>query len=384
MRLRPTVEVFPGSDGHLYLLAGEDRHLRIRNPTPAQRAIITALDGAADADIVAQARSQGHEITSDDIAQVTCVLEAAGLTEDVLDDLRFGLTDEELERFDRQLRYFGDLELGRPRAAMQRRLRDAHVVILGLGGLGSWALQALACVGIGRITAVDCDVIDLSNLSRQSIYRSQDVGRAKVDCAGAWMGAFSPSTAFAGKRIRLTDPNGIADVIRGADLVLGLVDSPVGQIESWINQACRSERVTLLSASQFPPLVRIGPMYTPDRAGCHACLIRRVRDDFPLFDELAAWRRDFPSPAATYGPASGLIGSLLANEAVNHLLDICEPTTLNCSLLLDLRTLEPRREPVIAHPECEICSKDQPRRPAERLPAANGERQSDRPLPLVR
>jgi bacteriocin biosynthesis cyclodehydratase domain-containing protein len=362
-RLRPTVEVFPASDGHLYLLAGEDRHLRIRNPTPAQVEIIGALDGSSDTEVLQLVRARGHDVALEDVRSVVTELKAAGVVEDAADDSRSGLTAEDLERYDRQLRYFGDLELGRPRAALQRQLCDAHVAILGLGGLGSWALQALACVGVGRITAVDFDHVDLSNLSRQSIYRMEDIGRLKVDCAAEWLTAFAPSVQFARRPIRLTGPHLIADVVRDADLVLGLVDSPVGQIESWINQACRRESVALLSASQFPPVVRVGPMYLPDRPGCHACLISRVRDDFPMFDELAAWRRKFPSPAATFGPASALIGSLLANEAVNFLARICAPTTSNCCVLMDLRTLEMQREPVLPHPECEVCSVPTPRAP---------------------
>jgi molybdopterin-synthase adenylyltransferase len=358
VRLRPTVEVFPASDGHAYLLAGEDRHLRIASPTAAQLEIIAALDGSCDSEVVERVRARGHEVGLHEVRDVIASLQAAGVIEDADDDHRFGLSDEDLERFDRQLRYFGDLGLGRPRAAPQRRLRDAHVVILGLGGLGSWALQALACAGVGRITAVDFDRVELSNLSRQSIYRPQDIGRLKVDCATEWVAAFAPNIRFETRAARLGSAEAIAQVVRGADMVLGLVDSPVGQIEAWISEACRREAVAVLSASQFPPLVRVGPMYLPGRAGCHGCLISRVREEFPLFDELAAWRRQFPSPAATLGPASALIGSLLANEALNFLAQICPPATVGCSILLDLRTLEMRREPVLPHAACPTCSTD--------------------------
>jgi bacteriocin biosynthesis cyclodehydratase domain-containing protein len=279
-----------------------------------------------------------------------------GVLEDVGDDLRFGLEPEELERFDRQLRYFGDVAPHGPRAAPQRRLLDAHVVILGLGGLGSWALQALACAGAGVITAVDFDQVELSNLSRQSIYRQRDIGRLKVKCAGEWLHAFSPRTRFDGRPVRLDGVEAIEEVIAGADLVLGLVDSPVGRIEGWINKACRRQGVSFLSAGQFPPLVRVGPLYLPDEPGCHHCLISRVREEYPLFDELAAWRRQFPSPAATFGPASALIGALLANEAVNHLAGICTPATQGCAITVDLRTLAMERSHVEARADCAVCS----------------------------
>jgi bacteriocin biosynthesis cyclodehydratase domain-containing protein len=357
MRLRPTVEVFSASDGHLYLLAGEDRHMRIRDPAAWLRDLIAGLNGRGDDELLAYLRARGHTTSPHELRDAIASLETAGLVEDAEDDLRYGFSPEDLQRLDRQLRYFGDLGGSRPRAQLQRQLADAHVVILGLGGLGSWALQALACVGIGRITAVDFDRVELSNLSRQSIYCLEDLGRLKVQCARQWIEHFSPSTRFVGIDARLTGPHSVARVIGGADLVLGLVDTPVGLVESWINRASREQGVALLSASQFPPLVRIGPLYTADAPGCHACLIGRVRDEFPLFDELAAWRRERSSPAATFGPASALIGALLANEAVNYLAGICVPATQRCAITVDLRTLTVKRARIEPLADCEVCAR---------------------------
>jgi molybdopterin-synthase adenylyltransferase len=356
MRLRPTVEVFPASDGHLYLLAGEDRHLRIREPQAWQRELISNLDGRSEHEMLDHLRAGGHHTQLSEVKQAIASLEDAGLLEDADDDKRYGFSSEELQRLDRQLRYFGDLGLAHPRAHLQRQLADSHVVILGLGGLGSWALQALACVGIGRITAVDYDRVELSNLSRQSIYGLKDLGRPKVECARRWLESFSPSTRFCGFEQRLSDPQAVAEVVKEGDLVLGLIDTPVGEVEGWINQACRHQGIALMSASQFPPMVRIGPLYAPDSPGCHACLIAGVRDEFPLFEELATFRRQLPSPAATFGPASALIGALLANEAVNHLANLCTPATRGCAITVDLRTLEMQRARVQARADCALCS----------------------------
>jgi bacteriocin biosynthesis cyclodehydratase domain-containing protein len=356
MRLRPTVEVFCASDGHLYLLAGEDRHLRIRDPAAWLKDLLAGLDGRSDQELLDYLRQRGHATAPDSLQQALASLTEAGLLEDAQDDLRYGFGAEELQRLDRQLRYFGDLGLDRPRAHLQRRLADSHVLVLGLGGLGSWALQALAGVGIGRITAVDFDRVELSNLSRQSLYGIGDLGRSKVECVRDWMASFCPTTAFVGVDTRLDGPDAVTSLMGDVDLALGLVDTPVGHVEGWINQACRQQRVALLSASQFPPLVRVGPLYPPDTAGCHACLIAKVRDEFPLFDELAAWRRQWPSPAATFAPASALIGSLLANDAVNYLAGICAPATQRCAITIDLRTLAVERSSVEARPDCEVCS----------------------------
>jgi bacteriocin biosynthesis cyclodehydratase domain-containing protein len=355
------VEVFPASDGHLYLLASEDRHLRIRHPSPTVMALLARLDGRPVWDLLDELREDRVPVDVDEVSQALTALHAAELLEDADDDERFGLDPLAVERWDRQLRYFADLAPGRPRAQLQHRLQRAHVVILGMGGLGTWALQALTAVGVGRITAVDHDHVEVSNLSRQTIYRPADIGRPKIERAREWLAAFAPDVAFHGFARRLDGPEAIATVCEGADVVLGLADSPVGQIESWVNQACLGLGVPFITASQFPPLVRVGPLVVPGHTPCHACLLASVRREHPLFDELAAWRRTHSSPAATYAPACGLIGSLLANETVNILTGICEPATLGCALTVDLRTLQIERQPLVPEPGCGACASAGPR-----------------------
>ena len=98
------------------------------------------------------------------------------------------------ERFDRQLPYFA--EAGEP-AAAQRRLAGSTVVVLGCGGLGTWALGALASAGVGRFVLVDDDTVELSNLNRQILYGVDDLGAAKVERAAAWLARFDPGAEVA-------------------------------------------------------------------------------------------------------------------------------------------------------------------------------------------
>ena len=95
-------------------------------------------------------------------------------------------------RYDRQLRYFGDLAPGAtPPSEYQRRLREARVALLGLGGLGSWAAYALACCGVGELVLVDGDRVEESNFNRQILYRERDIGRLKAEAAAEALAAFN-------------------------------------------------------------------------------------------------------------------------------------------------------------------------------------------------
>jgi molybdopterin/thiamine biosynthesis adenylyltransferase len=99
------------------------------------------------------------------------------------------LAPERLERFARHI------VLPEVGGTGQVALADAHILLIGCGGIGSPALQYLAAAGIGRLTLVDSDRVDLSNLQRQTIFMPSDVGRPKAEAAAEWVRRFDPSLA---------------------------------------------------------------------------------------------------------------------------------------------------------------------------------------------
>jgi len=106
----------------------------------------------------------------------------------------------------------------------QRRLRAAHVAIMGAGGLGSPVVLALAAAGVGTLTVIDDDDVELTNLQRQIVHRMSDVGRPKVDSAVRAAADLSPETVVVPVREHLTRENGV-ELLRGADLVIDGTDT---------------------------------------------------------------------------------------------------------------------------------------------------------------
>jgi bacteriocin biosynthesis cyclodehydratase domain-containing protein len=262
-----------------------------------------------------------------------------------------------VRRYERQLRYFGDVAPPRTaRADYQQRLKDARVVVLGLGGLGGWAAWALASSGVGTLVLVDGDSVDWSNLNRQILYRELDIGTAKAPAAARTLRAFNSAIRVEPVERMLASRAEVERVVRGADFVVDAADQPVHEIERWVNAACFSAGVPYLMMSQFPPLVRLGPTYVPGQTGCYACQEAGWRERFPLFDELAVHRSRRPSPAASFGPACGLVGSQVAIDVVHHLSGVCAPATLGTALTVDTRTMEIEREPVERRAECPVCA----------------------------
>lgn len=358
-RIKRTTESIVSPEGDVYLLRpSADSDIRIEGPGEEDRRLLVALDGEHT---VEQLQEEfGEQAVADLIAQ----LQELEVVEDAADDdlLEAG----ELARFDRQLRYFSDV--GRPElppSECQRRLRQAKIAVLGVGGLGAWSAWALACCGVGELWLIDGDRVEISNLNRQIIYTEADLGLLKAEVAAARLRAFNSSMRVTTTARRLESQEDIAEFIAGSDLVIDAADWPAHDIERWCNRACFEAGIPYITMSHFPPIARVGPLYVPGRTGCFACQEEGYRREYPLFDVAVDQRRAQPTPAATLGPACGLIGGLVGMEALHLLTGLSEPATLGAAHIYDLRTMEVKREPVVPEPGCPVCGHLQPGKPLE-------------------
>jgi molybdopterin-synthase adenylyltransferase len=348
-RIKRTTESIETPEGDLYLLrASTDADIRIERPDEEQRLLLKRLDGEHTREELEQ--RFGDEAVRDVLSQ----LEELEVVEDASDDERLG--EGELARFDRQLRYFSDIGGSDVTPSeCQDRLRDTRVLVLGVGGLGGWAALSLSCCGVGEMLLIDGDRIEPSNLNRQVLYAESDIGRLKTEVAAERLGAFNSMMKIGTMPKRLEGEAEIAEVIDGWDIVIDAADWPAHDIERWVNSACFEAGIPYITMSHFPPVARVGPLYVPGRTGCFACQETAYRRSYPLFDIAVEQRRAKPSPAATLGPACGLIGGQVGLELMHYITGLSEPSTLGVSHIYDLRTMEVEREPVVPEPDCPVC-----------------------------
>ncbi len=210
------------------------------------------------------------------------------------------------DRLDRFARHIVLPEIG---GAGQARLARAHVVLIGLGGIGSPALQYLAAAGIGRLTLVDDGTVEPSNLQRQTIYHADNIGRRKAALAAIWVHEFDPGLDVRG-RCQRVDAGDAAALVAGADLVFDGCDNFATRLV--VADACTAAGVPLLSAAvgRFQGQVGAFAGHLPDQP-CYRCY---VGDAFDADD------CDSCAEDGMLGAMAGWVGCLAAMQAIRVLL----------------------------------------------------------------
>ncbi len=221
------------------------------------------------------------------------------------------LTAAELTRYSRHVLVPGVGDEG------QRRLRNARVLVVGAGGLGSPVLLYLAAAGVGTIGIVDFDVVDVSNLQRQVVHATSAVGTAKVDSAAATLAEVNPGVVVERHRLRLDAGNAL-DLVRGYDLVLDGSDNfPTRYL---VNDACVLAGRPLVWGSVLRFDGQVTVFWSTPPPGYPAI---GYRDVFPR--PPAPGTVPSCAEAGVLGAVCGAVGSAMAIEAVKLILGVGEP-----------------------------------------------------------
>lgn len=224
----------------------------------------------------------------------------------------------------------------------QARLLAARVLVVGAGGLGSPLLLYLAAAGVGRISVVDDDVVDVSNLQRQVIHTTERVGRTKAASAEAAIRALNPDVSVVRHETRITADNAL-DLIRDHDLVADGSDNFATRF--LLNDACILARRPLVSAAvtRFDGQLST---YKPHEGGpCYRCIFGDIP---PAPVERAC------SEVGILGSVAGVMGTLQATEVIREIVDFGQGLA-GSLLIYDALSAEFRRIRVRPDPGCPAC-----------------------------
>jgi len=219
-------------------------------------------------------------------------------------------------------------------------IEENRALVIGVGGLGAPAAMALAAGGIGTLGLVDPDVVEVSNLHRQPLYETADVGRAKVDVAGDRLRAWHPALRVETWRARFAPDD--AALLRGFDVVLDGTDTIATKFD--VNDAAVAAGVPLVHAGVLGFCAQLMTVL-PGATACYRCIFEDVPPpgDVPSCQE-----------AGVMGPVPVLAGALQAAEALRILAG--EAAAFADRLLaIDLLAGTWRTVPLAANPRCRTC-----------------------------
>jgi adenylyltransferase/sulfurtransferase len=249
------------------------------------------------------------------------------------------LNDEELERYARHivLREVGGVG--------QAKIRAARVLVVGAGGLGSPLALYLAAAGVGRLGLVDDDQVSLSNLQRQVLFTTGDVGRAKVEAGASHLAALNPGVELVAHPVRLTTQNVMA-LIGDYDIVADGSDNFATRF--LLNDACYFAKKILVSAAVTEFDGQLATFRAWDKSGAYPC-----------------YRCLFPSPpppgtvqscseTGVLGAAAGVMGSLQALEVLKQITGVGE-SLAGKILITDTLAARFRTVALPPDPACRLC-----------------------------
>jgi len=251
-----------------------------------------------------------------------------------MNEEKMELNDAELSRYSRQILmpeidYDGQLTLS-----------QSHAVIFGLGGLGSPASLYLAAAGIGKLTLVDFDEVDDSNLQRQIVHREENIGQAKVASAKQNLSKLNHHIEINTIAEKLSEEE-IAELINTADVVLDCTDNFASRFA--LNRSCHQHHKPLVSGAAIRWEGQLSTYdFRKENSPCYQCLYPQDSGQ-----ELTC------SQNGVLSPVVGMVGSMQAIEAVKALLDL--PTLTGKLMIIDAYTMMIRTLNLKKDPGCQHC-----------------------------
>jgi len=243
---------------------------------------------------------------------------------------------------DQLLRYSRHILLDEMGIEGQERTLAAHALIIGAGGLGSPAAMYLASAGVGHITLVDDDVVDLTNLQRQIAHTTERVGQPKVVSAAVAMAAINPEVRATTLQVR-ADAAALDALVREATVVLDCSDNYATRHA--VNAACVRHNKPLVAGAVIRFDAQITVLDPRDaQSPCYACIFPPQAE----FEEVRC------STMGVFAPLVGVVGALQATEALKLIAGVGS-SLAGRLLMLDGRTMEFNTMHVQRAPQCTVC-----------------------------
>ena len=285
-----------------------------------------------------------HDVSEDEFNEVFQILIDNNIVKSKT-EFAHTLSDKELIKFDRQIKSFATLKGNDMDDAIrfQEKIKNSHVGILGVGGVGSYVAYGLASMGIGKLTLIDHDHIELSNTARQMLYNEDDIGKQKLDVAERKLKLVNPDAEITTVNQRVTRPQDLEPHLGGLDILILCADTPRGKIVYVVDEACQNKQCPFIFGLPSFNQITCGPLIIPNKT-------RSYKEIFPNQSEIQEAnisdsekeKTDLINSglvATIIDPYNAIAGKLVALEVIKFLTDFLPCQLIDRVFNFDTNTL---------------------------------------------
>ena len=312
MRVRQSLYVLEGTNPreYVFIFTNTRRIKKYRLNALAEKVLLYTIKNkeVAEADLIREFTGTKEEL----LEAVQQLLNAGILVED--ESKLF--SEDYYQRYKRQISFLGELSTSAEETkVLQEKLKNARVVVFGVGGVGTWIVNGLSQIGIGEIAIVDPDTIEVSNLNRQLSFTTKDIGRHKVDV----MKEKLPDSNIIAYKKKVSKTEDLTEIIKGASIVINCADNPsVEETTRVISRYCNKYKIPYSIAGGYNMhLGMLGPIIIPGETACFECFLaaQKERDSLRDLKKL----KDIEQ-TGSLGPIAGMIANFHVMEVLKFLI----------------------------------------------------------------
>lgn len=297
--------------------------------------LVLLMDGTyTEKELLEKIRKEGYDISQKSLEYILKMFDERNFLDEyeVFDSC--GLSQEELKKYDRQINSFALNGKIRYQDAikMQSVIKRKKICVIGVGGVGSHSLYGFAAMGIGKITAVDFDKIELSNTSRQMLYWESDIGKYKVDVAKEKMLKINPRVDYEFINKKISSVEDVVKVAKNSDMIYLCADTPRGKIIDIVDEAALLLRVPYYVGSPTNDQILCGPLILPNSDIRYRSLI----GNHLIHEDKDIEKKKEKVMTTIIEPFNAIAANIGVMEVIKYFTNYADCKVINKSLLLNL------------------------------------------------
>ncbi|WP_041380010.1 HesA/MoeB/ThiF family protein [Photorhabdus laumondii] len=240
---------------------------------------------------------------------------------------------------------------------VQDRIKKSTVTIIGCGGIGNHISYLLSTSGVGKITLIDDDTIELSNLTRQVLFSQNDIGRKKTEVLERELNKRNSETNIETINMFISSINDLYKIPR-SDLFIVSADHPF-ELINWINEFCVKERQAYINIGYINDISVIGPFYIPNKTSCIKCqnIMPEYHPKDDILEHIENVNKDFK--AATFPSVNGVAASYAFGDIMKYLGSFGNILSTNKRIGIHSLSIKIEEQSIHKNDKCDVCSQKQ-------------------------